>query len=386
MSPEAKSRFLAVLLVIAIALVAGMLWSFAGSFFAAAVLASVLHTPQKRLAARLGNRRYLAAAALTSGVVLIVVLPLAVTSVYVVREGQQVVTWLRETLRERGVEGLVEPLPDALEPYAKELIAKLPIEVLPLPDANVRRAPPVGTPSTSPWETAPASVATAESDWMPVVNTLRDLAARLLGMLLVFGVFMLATFFLLADGVPLVEYLVDLAPLDEARTRELLGEFRSVSVGVLLSVLSTAVAQTAAAGLGYWIAGVRPMALALLATCLCSFIPSIGGAGVTITIGALVAASGRVGMGLFLIAWGILVVGLIDNVVKPWVAKDRAHLPASVVFFAMVCGLALFGPLGLVAGPLIAAFFHVVAGFWRAEQGRADMTARHAPRKLRSSA
>jgi predicted PurR-regulated permease PerM len=190
------------------------------------------------------------------------------------------------------------------------------------------------------------------------------------------GVFVLALFFLLAEGHRLVDYLVDLAPLDDRRVRGMLASFREVAVGVLLSALVTAVVQTAAAAIGYLIAGVPAVALVLLITFVCSFIPSIGGAVVTVGTGALLWMSGRPGMGMFLIAWGLAVVSTIDNIVKPWVAKGHTKLPASVVFFAMICGLAAFGPLGLVAGPLIAAFFHVVAKMLRDDRAQGAVPAR----------
>ena len=59
---------------------------------------------------------------------------------------------------------------------------------------------------------------------------------------------------------------------------------------------------------------------------------------------------------------------LVDNVVKPLVAKGRAHLPGSIVFFAMICGLAVFGPMGLVAGPMVVAFFKVTAQMLREDR------------------
>ena len=55
------------------------------------------------------------------------------------------------------------------------------------------------------------------------------------------------------------------------------------------------------------------------------------------------------------------VVGLLDNLVKPMLVRGRTTLPGGVVFFAMVCGLALFGLTGIVAGPLIVTFFMAVA-------------------------
>lgn len=83
----------------------------------------------------------------------------------------------------------------------------------------------------------------------------------------------------------------------------------------------------------------------------------------------LVAAAGRGEQdgwwGIALTIWGAVVVGLTDNVVKPWLAKDGINLPASIVFFSMICGLAVFGPMGVVAGPLIVVLFQTAAELLR---------------------
>jgi len=166
-------------------------------------------------------------------------------------------------------------------------------------------------------------------------------------------------------------------PLEERRTRAMLRSFREVAVGVFISTVATAGAQALAALAGYLIAGLPGIPLLLFVTFVMSFVPAVGGGGTVAAVGLFLCLSGRVGMGLFLIAWGLAVVGTIDNVVKPLVAKGRAHLPTSVVFFAMICGLAVFGPLGLVAGPLILAFFKIVVGLLQ-EPGPRPRSARSA--------
>jgi predicted PurR-regulated permease PerM len=183
------------------------------------------------------------------------------------------------------------------------------------------------------------------------------------------GLFVLALFFCLSEGKKLVDYFVELVPLEEGRTRELLGSFRGVSVGVFLSTLATAGAQVLVALVGYLIADVPLLPLVLAATFVLAFVPAIGGAMVTVGAGVFLWASGDTGMGIFLVIWGCVCVGLVDNLVKPWVAKGRARLPGSLVFFAMICGLAVFGPMGLVAGPMVVALFQVAAELLREDRG-----------------
>ena len=66
------------------------------------------------------------------------------------------------------------------------------------------------------------------------------------------------------------------------------------------------------------------------------------------------------GFALFLALWGIIVVGLSDNVVKPLLAKRGMQMHGAIVFFSLLGGLAVFGAIGLLLGPLIVAFFLTV--------------------------
>ena len=181
-------------------------------------------------------------------------------------------------------------------------------------------------------------------------------------------ILVIATFFLMSEGHRLVDYVVDLAPLSEERTRGMLERLRRVTAAVFSSTILTALLQTLVALVGYLIADIPAKTLVLFATLVFAFIPAIGAATITTGAGILLWMSGSVGMGIFLTAWGLVVVGLIDNVVKPLLAKNAIHLPGSLVFFAMICGLTVFGVMGIVAGPLIVAFFQVIAATLRDAQ------------------
>jgi predicted PurR-regulated permease PerM len=74
---------------------------------------------------------------------------------------------------------------------------------------------------------------------------------------------------------------------------------------------------------------------------------------------------------IFLAAWGILAVGLIDNVVKPYLIRGGIELHGAVVFFALLGGLAYFGPVGLIAGPLVVSFFLAVIRMWDRDDAEA---------------
>ena len=60
-------------------------------------------------------------------------------------------------------------------------------------------------------------------------------------------------------------------------------------------------------------------------------------------------------------------VGLVDNLIKPWLMRGRMKVHAALIFFALFGGLAAFGPVGLLAGPLILAYFLAVVRMWSDE-------------------
>ena len=115
------------------------------------------------------------------------------------------------------------------------------------------------------------------------------------------------------------------------------------------------------ATVGYLIGRVpHPVFFGLL-TFVAAFIPSVGTTLVALPVAVLMLATGHPWSALFLAVWALLIVGLIDNVVKPLLIKGGAQLDAAVLFFALIGGLALLGGVGLIVGPLAVALFVAVA-------------------------
>jgi predicted PurR-regulated permease PerM len=119
----------------------------------------------------------------------------------------------------------------------------------------------------------------------------------------------------------------------------------------------TSAVQAAAALIGYLIARVpSPMFFACL-TFFVAFIPAVGAASVCLVAAALLLITGHTYMAIFLAIWGVVVVGLIDNVIKPLLIRGGMEIHGGVVFFALIGGLAAFGGIGLLVGPLVVAMF-----------------------------
>lgn len=327
-------------LLVGLALV--LLWAilqpFWSALFLAAVLAGVFSGLQHRLAGRLGGRAGLAAGVLTVLVLLAIVLPFGGIVGVLTREAIQVIESVRTSLQESGVSGLVEKLPGPLQALAVRAIEAA-----------------GGGQDGQSW----AHMAQSQSGKAAAAATAFFSATS---RAVVEAVLMLIAFyFLLLDGARLVGWLEQVAPLPPGRFRSFLSEFRRVSRAVVVSTVGTGAVQAAAALVGYLIARVPNAIFFTLVTFFMSFIPSVGAGSVPLLLSLVLFFQGRTGWGIFLVLWALLVVGLIDNVVKPLFIKGGVEMHGAVVFFALLGGLAAFGPVGLVAGPLVVAFFIAIS-------------------------
>ncbi len=168
---------------------------------------------------------------------------------------------------------------------------------------------------------------------------------------------LIALFFLLVHGEEMVEWIDGVLPLRHGQTRELLIEFKSVSYAVVVSTVVTAGVQALAALIGYFIAQVPHPLFFGSVTFFIAFIPAIGAASVCLAASLILFATGHPYMALFLVTWGLVVVALVDNLVKPLLIKRGLKMHGVVVFFALVGGLGAFGATGLLIGPLVVALF-----------------------------
>jgi predicted PurR-regulated permease PerM len=324
----------------------------ASSLLTAAVLAGVLWPLQVRLSRRLRGRRTISAGVLVFGVVIVIVGPILGMSAFVVDEASKGIEFVSTTVRSEGVYGLIDKIPEPMRGPARDLMEIVERRT----GADVGKAVTEQVQSQGPG--AAAAVGRA------VVATW-DFVFKATMMLI-------ALFFLLVQGQELVSWLDDVLPLGRNQTRFLLTEFKKVSYAVVVATVVTAAAQAAAALVGYFIANVpHPIFFAAI-TFFGAFIPAIGAATFSLLAAGILVLTGHPYMALFLAIWSVTVVALIDNVVKPLVAKGGMDMPGAVVFFSLIGGLGAFGPIGLMLGPLIVAFFVALLRMYRRDVVGAD--------------
>tara|TARA_R110001592_G_scaffold162170_1_gene395180 strand:- start:189 stop:1241 length:1053 start_codon:yes stop_codon:yes gene_type:complete len=169
------------------------------------------------------------------------------------------------------------------------------------------------------------------------------------------------TFFLLRDGEHLVSLMKAAVPLSETRKSLLFNKFVEVTRATIKGNLLVALVQGALGGLIFWILDIPGPVLWMVVMAFLSLIPAVGAALVWVPAAIYLYASGDWLSASILVAYGALIIGLADNVLRPILVGRDTKLPDYIVLFSTIGGIALMGINGFVVGPLIAAVF---LAFW----------------------
>ncbi len=353
MEPEVRRRSawiaFGVLLVASVVLASWIFVPLWKPLFLAAVLATATHGIYARLARRLGGRPRVAATIMTLGVILLLLVPCAVIGTVLVREAIQAYETARAAIQHGGFAELAERLPPQLEEPARRILERLPA------------APDDLSPDTA-------------STGVQVARVIGGVVSSIAHLLFSAAMMLIAYFAMLTEGKRLLEWIEDVSPLRGRQTIELLTEFRTVSRSVLRSTVLTAAAQSTVATIGYLIAGVPQVIFFGFLTFFGAFIPSVGTGVVAVPIAIVLLLLGHTWQGIFLLVWALGVVGLVDNLLKPLLMRGGLQLPGVVIFFSLLGGILVFGPIGLVVGPLAVTFFLTMIRF-----GYRDFSPRRQP-------
>ncbi|MES3007937.1 MAG: AI-2E family transporter [Pseudomonadota bacterium] len=172
---------------------------------------------------------------------------------------------------------------------------------------------------------------------------------------------MYLTFFLLRDGEQLVEMMKDAVPLSGGRKQLLFNKFVEVSRATVKGNLLVAVVQGALGGLIFWLLNIPAPVLWSVVMAFLSLIPAVGAALVWVPVAIYLYATGAWVEASVLVAYGAIIIGLADNILRPILVGRDTKLPDYIVLFSTMGGLSLMGVNGFVIGPLIAAVF---LAFW----------------------
>ena len=162
-------------------------------------------------------------------------------------------------------------------------------------------------------------------------------------------------YYLFRDGESLRAAAYDMMPLSDEKAREILDRTGEVIGASVYGVLVIAVVQGVLGGLAFWVLGLPSPLLWGVVMIFLSMIPMLGSFIVWVPAAIYLVLTGEWGKAIMLAVWGALVIGSVDNFLRPKLVGERTRLHELLVFFSVLGGLQVFGVLGIVLGPVIVA-------------------------------
>jgi predicted PurR-regulated permease PerM len=172
-----------------------------------------------------------------------------------------------------------------------------------------------------------------------------------------FFVLLYTMFFFLTDGPGLLRTVLAYLPLTEVDKQRMLEKFVSVTRATLKGTILIGVAQGVLGGLAFWAAGLDGAIFWGTVMTVLSIIPGVGGALIWVPAAIILISTGEVWRGIALAAFCGLVVGSVDNLLRPRLVGQDTKLHPLLIFFSTLGGLLLFGVMGFILGPILAALF-----------------------------
>ena len=167
-------------------------------------------------------------------------------------------------------------------------------------------------------------------------------------------------FYCVRDGSALMQRVRRAIPLPPAHTNELADKFSTVIRATVKGTLVVAALQGTLGGLAFWALGLGAALLWGVLMAFLSLIPAVGAALVWAPVALYLVLTGSLWQGLALAAWGTLVIGLVDNLLRPMLVGRDTRMPDVVIMITTLGGMAVFGLNGFVLGPVVAAMFVAV--------------------------
>lgn len=175
----------------------------------------------------------------------------------------------------------------------------------------------------------------------------------------------ISTYYFFLDGRRIHRAVRRLIPIERRYLDAFSAELKDTSYALFYGNAVTGVLQGLTGWLGFWIAGIPRPHVWALAMVVVSFLPVGGTAIIWLPVGAYLLLTHQAGAGLFILGWGAVMVGLVDNLARPKLCGARMALHPLLVFVTMFGGFAVFGMMGVLAGPLVASIFMAMVRIYR---------------------
>lgn len=341
--------FLALLLVVTLAF-GWILLPFYGAVFWGTILAIIFAPLQRRLRVKLNGRNNLAALISLGVCFLIVILPVTFIAGALVQEGAMVYQRLKSgdlnfiTYYQQAV--------TALPGWAHQLLERFDLADL----SSLQEKLSAGAMQ--------ASQLVATKAFSIGQNTFEFVIS--------FGIMLYLLFFLLRDGPTLGRRIKQAVPLSVEHKQHLFTKFTTVIRATVKGNIAVAATQGALGGLIFWFLGIQGSLLWGTLMAFLSLLPAIGAGLIWVPVATYFLLTGAIWQGVVLTLFCVVVIGLVDNILRPILVGKDTKMPDYVVLISTLGGMSLFGLNGFVIGPLIAALF---MASWDLFTGREETSA-----------
>ena len=336
MNKEAINRWVLLLLVFFIsALFLSMIRQFLMAIFLAGIFSALSYPLYRRLERWFGGRRTLASLATLLLIVVVVLLPLGgllgIVTGQAIKVGEAVTPWVTKQLSQPDAisEALTSlPFYDKIEPYRNLILTKA--------------GQLVGHISGF------------------LINRLRSVTLGTVNFIFMLFIMLYTMFFFYMDGQKLIDKILYYLPLEDQDERRMLNKFTSVTRATLKGTAVIGILQGGLAGAAFAVVGIHSAVFWGAIMAVLSFIPGIGTALVWGPAAIILAATGQPAKGIGLGVFCAVVVGSIDNLLRPILVGRDTQMHELMILFGTLGGIIMFGVVGIIIGPIIAALFVTV--------------------------
>ncbi|PPA00445.1 AI-2E family transporter [Pseudomonas sp. MWU12-2312b] len=312
-----------------------ILLPFYGAVFWAVILGILFAPLQRRLQLKFGWQRNITSL-LTLGICLVIaILPVIILSVLLVQEG----TALYKSIEsgDLDIAGYVAHFKHSLPPYFQHLLDRFGVGEL-----NGLREKIIKSAVTGNEFVATQVFSVGQGTFDFVVS---------------FFIMLYLLFFFLRDGAELARKVRSAVPLQEHQKRRLQLKFNRVVRATVKGNLLVAITQGALGGLIFWFLDIPSALLWAVLMAFLSLLPAVGAGIIWAPVAVFFLFTGAIWQGVVLGLFGVFVIGLVDNVLRPILVGKDTKMPDYLILISTLGGLAIFGLNGFVIGPLIAALF-----------------------------
>lgn len=333
--PEIQAKTFLLLLVLVTVAFGWILVPYIGAVFWGAVLAILFAPFHRKVLAKMGTRPVLAAMATLGICLVLVILPLILIAASLASEGTEL--YQRVTSGQIDVRVQLGKVFNALPAWAHSIMDRFGLDSL----ASLQER---------------LSSAAVEGSRLIATHIL-NIGMNAFDFVVSFFVMLYLLFFLLKDGPMLAWRIQRAIPLSAENKNSLFEKFTTVTRATVKGNFLVAAAQGAMGGLAFWALGVQAPVLWAVVMAFLSLLPAVGAALVWVPVALFFLLSGAIWKGVILTAFGVLVIGLLDNVLRPLLVGKDIKMPDYLVLISTIGGMAIFGLNGFVIGPMVAAMF-----------------------------